>query len=260
MAAAQTPHAPAVTFFRRGCRIDWGIIAGRATSHERGAIGDMSAKSRRRASWAFGQAECSWSQMIVLTWREFPEAPAVKRSLSNFRKRLARRGFPLDGWILEFQRRGAPHFHLFVAKEGELGAALALESVESVIRRGVPTDLRRGELESWIADSWLEVIGDTSEKAFDFHHGGIIEDLRSPDAAGRYVGKEAGKRNQKKLPEGYAAGVGRWWYLAPRFAPRSTGTPCLLDVSRYPFERPYGMIHQTEWLSAALPAGVAKAS
>jgi len=208
----------------------------------------MSLKSRLRAGWAFGQAECVWHSMLLLSWREFPPAPSVKRTLAALRKRMRRRGFSFDGWILEFQRRGAPHFHLFIADDSPLAAQLDREKWRTVDRDGHATQVSDGPTIRRIIADWIELIGDYTEETDNFQNGGICERMRNPDGAGRYVAKEAAKRNQKELPEKYAEGVGRWWWLHPRLTPRSRKSEPL-DLASYPFPRPYSMVYQTEWLT-----------
>ena len=211
------------TEFRHGARISYGVTPGRFQPSEvRGKVLGMSLKSRLRAAWAFGQAECDWAGMITLTWRELPDPADVKRHLRNFSKWVKRQGHRFDGWILEFQRRGAPHFHIFIARGSSLWRALG-PGRETFIRHGKPTKIVRGLLERQLAERWIEITGQRDPASVAFHHGGIIEEFRSPDAAGRYVAKEAAKRHQKELPEAYSAGVGRWWYLARQHAPRPRG-------------------------------------
>lgn len=72
------------------------------------------------------------SVFITLTYGQaFPSPREAKRHLDNFMKQLRRKHETVSGfWRLEFQRRGAPHFHMvlfglpFVAKD-ELAARWA---------------------------------------------------------------------------------------------------------------------------------------
>ncbi len=64
--------------------------------------------------------------MLTLTypgqWQQLvPDGATAKQHLHQLRKRWERRwSVPMVGlWKLEFQRRGAPHFHLFVVPPGE---------------------------------------------------------------------------------------------------------------------------------------------
>lgn len=80
----------------------------------RGRVNGISKKSARRLSrkGVSGRPRA----MLTLTYpSDFPPADVAKRHLRAFLKRLFRR-FPRIGvlWRLEFQKRGAPHFHLLV--------------------------------------------------------------------------------------------------------------------------------------------------
>ena len=85
-------------------------------------------------------------------------------------------------WFLEFQNRGAPHFHIFCTHQ---------------------TD------KNWIADAWFAAVGSNDEK----HRcaGTRIEAIRS----GRrgtcaYASKYAAKFEQKNVPDSYKD-CGRFW-------------------------------------------------
>lgn len=89
-----------------------------STVSTRGRIVGWSRKSRKRmmdllAAWRTNKS--MW--FVTLTYHDYPAEPrAWKRDMDAFLKRL-RRKYPNVGgmWKLEFQRRGAPHFHLLLA-------------------------------------------------------------------------------------------------------------------------------------------------
>jgi len=153
----------------------------------RGKISGLSS-----ASW--GRMVCKLSRVraggfMTLTypgdWRAHAKSPKEsKQALRNFRKKLVST-YPdvLGGvWILEFQERGAPHYHLWTVHD----------------RR-----ILQGEWESrskWVSVNWQR-----------FGGGKISnwEPTRFPDAAARYAAKEGSKRFQKDPPEGWPPG--RFW-------------------------------------------------
>jgi hypothetical protein len=147
------------------------------------------------------------------------------------------------GWVMEFQTRGAVHFHIFF--ERRLLKRFGWH-VERVVRRGKITDLVRGGLEELLVHMWIQSVGDSHPDFLAFQRGGIVELLRTPDAAARYVAKEAGKRAQKILPE-WLEGAGRWWWLSPAGKPRPEKT---ITIKRWPYDRPYRLIFDTERLLA----------
>jgi hypothetical protein len=118
------------------------------------------------------------------------DAKLWKRHLKIFSQRFLRRwtngGFI---WKLEFQQRGAPHFHPFVW--------------------GVPdADFR--ELIHWVSDAWNQIAGSS-----DPHHllaGTRVERMRHPGAAIRYVSGYASKRDQTRP----GCRVGRYWGVVGR--------------------------------------------
>lgn len=105
----------------------------------------------------------------------------VKAHWRAFVERLRRTGWMDKGgslvWFLEFQDRGAPHFHFlatnFVGKE-------------------------------WVAKAWAEITnGDASSCS-------RMETLRWADSAGAYARKYAMKSEQKTVPPGFER-IGRMW-------------------------------------------------
>jgi hypothetical protein len=118
------------------------------------------------------------------------DAKLWKRHLKIFSQRFLRRwstaGFI---WKLEFQQRGAPHFHPFVW--------------------GIPDDQLR-EFRHWLSDVWNEIAGDG-----DPNHllaGNSVERMRNPGAAIRYVSGYASKTDQTRPGQK----VGRYWGVVGR--------------------------------------------
>lgn len=84
-------------------------------------------------------------------------------------------------WVLEFQRRGAPHFHF-------------------VISGRIDKDL--------LSRRWFEIVG-----SGDLDHlaaGTQIKRCKNPDHAGGYMGAYVSKLEQKHVPKGFLS-VGRFW-------------------------------------------------
>lgn len=121
--------------------------------------------------------------MITLTYpADFPtDGRLVKNHWRRFRQWLIRNGAVTGLWVLEFQSRGAPHYHVFIR-----------------------TPLDRDA----VADAWYRIVGSTDPK----HRaaGTRIERFRRPAALGGYVMKYAAKASQKDVPSGFEK-VGRFW-------------------------------------------------
>jgi hypothetical protein len=136
------------------------------------------------------------------------DGAAVKAHLQQVRKFLTYR--KISGlWFLEFQKRGAPHFHLFLDRE------LHPDQVE--------------RLRDW----WYLRIGSGDPK--HRRRGVDHQVLRKPHAAGAYAAKYSTKNEQKTVPEQYQD-VGRFW---GHFGKRLTSEQCeverekLVQVARF---------------------------
>lgn len=156
---------------------------------ERTKIFNFSHNSRRRLRFV---ALNAWPQLVsqfCLTYHNnYPTDGAelkkhLHRFFMNFRKKYKGFGYL---WLLEFQQRGAPHFHLFLPF--------------------IPNP----ELGQKLADIWLKASGqqnDAAARAFHTHEKNFITwDMGN----GSYVCKYLEKSRQKDVPENFL-NVGRFW-------------------------------------------------
>lgn len=133
--------------------------------------------------------------MVTLTYPDdYPtDGQTVKAHLRALFERMRRKGcLEFDSWVwfLEFQQRGAPHFHI-------LGTGW--------IPKG------------WLSDAWAEITKGNSRTCTR------VEQIRNPNAAGAYAMKYAYKSEQKEVPEGFER-VGRMWgCVGPRTIPTLFG-------------------------------------
>lgn len=151
--------------------------------------------------------EClsDYSVMVTLTYPGFftTNGKTVKNDLKRFLQELRRqyvRDSGDDGkhssfWFLEFQSRGAPHFHIFTTWSPDY---------------------------EWVAKRWYEIVN--SEDIRHLHAGTRTEYL----VAGRagtisYASKYALKNEQKEVPKNYE-NVGRFWGVTGRRAVMSADT------------------------------------
>lgn len=91
-------------------------------------------------------------------------------------------------------------------------------------------------------------VGCHSPSTTAFQKGGIVEFFDGPEGAGRYFAKECSKREQKVLPERYAAGLGRWWWLAPRWQPQCRASH-QISLAHWPYEQPVKHIWNSEQIA-----------
>jgi hypothetical protein len=147
----------------------------------RGAITRLSEEARRRMLFTFRNV-VGLRIMLTLTYPEsYPtDGRLVKAHWSAMRHWLTRRG--LRGlWFLEFQRRGAPHLHVFLTDKA---------------------DKRE------VREAWARIVDSGDPK--HLKAGTRIEALRKVYGAAAYAAKYASKMRQKAVPEGFED-VGRFW-------------------------------------------------
>lgn len=207
-------------------------------------VRDWSARSRNNMRWQF--SGLAWEDigarpaMVTLTyprdWRVWaPSGPVVRRHVEAFKERWRRRwGSPMRGvWVREFQKRGAPHFHLYVGLPGAVSDAEYRALVGRTMRtrslaRHVGTFEARhragppeGAFAEWLLAAWSGCVGsgDPLHARFGadvapFFWGGALEGVLKGEVNwGRiadYLWRESGKWGQKQVPEGFAS-PGRSW-------------------------------------------------
>ncbi len=162
-------------------------------SGRRGKITKFSAGSGMRMRRYLRACEAEYRVMVTLTYPDYypSNGKTVKEHLRRFIQELRRndaRKNPHDAdkfscfWFLEFQERGAPHFHLFISCF-------------------VP--------HKWVASTWYRIVG--SENEYHLHAGTRTEGLKRGRAGTiSYATKYAAKNEQKSVPEEFE-NVGRFW-------------------------------------------------
>ena len=176
------------------------------TRGDRRAIMQLSKKSRQRLAFvALATPVVFWS-MITLTYgREHPtDGKTVKDNLRRFLQLLTRDYSCSYLWVIEFQRRGAPHFHImttvpYVAHTDRVWVAMAWANA---LGYGNPPyskfPLHREEFEEL-------------QKLFKVHsHEKSWELIREQNGGAHYLVKYATKTHQKTVPVAYRD-VGRFW-------------------------------------------------
>lgn len=200
---------------------------------DRGTDGIVTGWSRKSRARMIGRlAELDYAEMmsrverpgmVTLTypgnWEELaPDGPTVKGHLQAFFKRYARAwGESWSGiWKLEFQRRGAPHFHLFMTvPHGRAGQDRADGQREAV---GDGLVFR-----AWLSKVWADVVGAEGEDRVKHEAAGTGVDLKEGDRArdpkrlAQYFAKHgsyAAKEYQHRVPELWERSgltIGRFW-------------------------------------------------
>lgn len=182
-------------------------LADRLEGAERGTIEFLSSKSRRRLALIAGNSDVPMRSFVTVTYpNEFPcDGHLVKVHLHALLAALRRKDPGLSYlWFLEFQRRGAPHFHAFLST----ALPCPLEPLSRRCGRVRKSVLVNRDYQDWISRRWFEIVGSGDEK--HLKAGAAWEVVEKPDGAARYVSKESYKTFQKSVPEEFQ-NVGRFW-------------------------------------------------
>ena len=175
---------------------------------ERNPLGPWSRKSRKKLLFLANNCGVEWLSLLTLTYPEcWPTSGRVcARHLHNFFRAVERiwPGFRYL-WVREFQRRGAPHWHILFDHAGT-GRRLTYRRPEGF--EGPPS-LGWVSLHRWASRRWQETIADFGTPA-GIRAGIRWEELRSKDGGAAYIARYAGKREQKTIPWGFEH-PGRWW-------------------------------------------------
>jgi len=192
--------------------------SGRIGGEIRGPINSWSWKSRSTMPRHFATLDYSpWIElqdkgwtvvMVTLTypgeWRDLvPGSSVAVRHLRAFRERLSRSlgQPPLAIWKREFQRRGAPHYHLLLP---------------------LPMTVGTESIHEWLSRSWYEIVGSGDQRHLAAGTGvDWAEGLRmvDPVRVSRYFsghavpGGQSKKEYQNVAPDMWreSGDVGRFW-------------------------------------------------
>lgn len=201
-------RAPRVHVYYAGIRVS-GFLGGwpREGGGARGVVQGFSVESRRR--FRLRLMEVDWSAVdtawVTLTYHDqWGESwQSWKRDLRAFQKRLDRSEFRcvFDTWRLEFQRRGAPHFHLICAW----------------LSGFVPDFVR---FRAWVRRAWAEVIGACEDLAHLRWGTKVVQVTRgsSGDGLGQlmgYICKDQMKVDQAVVKDRHVE-TGRVWGIRGR--------------------------------------------
>lgn len=167
----------------------------------RGDIVVFSKRSRERLAFVAANTPVTFGSMVTLTYpRQYPsDGKTVKRHLRAFLQSLRRVNKDVQYlWFCEFQKRGAPHFHVLIA--------------------GIEVTKER---QKWVSQRWYDIVD--SNDGRHLQAGTRFERVRKKDGAKRYAVKYAYKMRQKVVPEGYR-NVGRFWGHSSGVKPEPTAT------------------------------------
>jgi hypothetical protein len=172
----------------------------------RSEITTFSKASRRRLAFVASNTTIVFTTLITLTYPgSFPsDGNKVRRDRKAFLDWLRREAPGCEYlWFLEFQKRGAPHFHV-------------LHDYPWPTTRREVTELRFR-----VDSTWYRIVGSGDPR--HLAAGCRTEKLRSSRGGAHYAVKYASKMRQKVVPPGYR-NVGRFWGHSRGVRPESQGT------------------------------------
>jgi len=170
----------------------------------------FSSKSRRNLRFAAVNAYPSLVSQLGLTYHDqWPtDGRESKKHLDNFLRHI-RRNYPLIKylWVMEFQKRNAPHYHIFFSV--------------------LPEPAMHRDL----ATAWCRITSPGDDDALRFHlheKNWITWEMNNANYLAKYLDKDA----QKSIPNGYYS-FGRFWGNSRDLVPDPITVPidslCSLD-------------------------------
>lgn len=171
----------------------------------RGAISYLSRRSLARLAFLARVTTVKFSSLLTLTYgKPFPtDGSVVKADLNKVLTHLREKYEGISYlWFMEFQARGAPHFHICLSV--------------------IPSEVDRFNM----ANYWSRLVAKRSiwSSFYPYHvrekmrrnmylqHSKVEhwDEFKTPDGLARYITKYACKPEQKKVPPEYQ-NVGRFW-------------------------------------------------
>lgn len=185
------------------------------TGRKEKTIMKFSPKSMARLVATVNATKIEFNSFLTLTFpRLYPKDGKVAKEAMNYLLTMMRS--KLGGeylWFLEFQKRGAPHFHILSTHDA-ISPRMRIFIAEWWVRKMSGSDwfIAAAALDATMTDrcEW-EVMSSAIAKAYYFTlRQETWELLREKDGAKKYTTKYATKEYQKKPPGTYK-NVGRFW-------------------------------------------------
>lgn len=179
-----------------------------SSGKKRQVITQYSNSSRLRLTHFTNNCDCDFHSMLTLTYPSSfsTDGRTVKKHLNQFLSKHLDRKFPGQWvWFLEFQKRGAPHYHI-----------LSTVNLGPCVEKHYYSHKRGGFVSVWINEekqtsmqkSWFDIVASNDQK--HLRAGLTWERIEQSEGALRYAAKHAAKNSQKEVPKDYQ-NVGRFW-------------------------------------------------
>lgn len=211
---------------------------GNAGGGPRGRITYLTSRSRSYLAFVVAATEVSFGSLLTLTYGDpYPTDGAVCKSHLNAFLTHLRHLYPVISyvWVVEFQKRGALHFHILLSMSG-VGAWNRKDAAHTWA--GITSPAK------WATNASPELDADYRRKSYAVHkHKDTWEELREEDGAMRYMSKYCLKTDQKRVPEEFQ-NVGRFFGMSKDVVKHTRkpvtmvvdteGLQLLLEVEKHP--------------------------
>lgn len=187
----------------------------------------LTKKSLLNLIWTINATEVKFNSMLTLTYPDaFPvNGATVKEDLRVYLQWFTRRYGTQYLWFLEFQKRGAPHFHV-LSEVAEITPTMRVDAGLRWTRQVI--DAR------WFIACFGVVETKNFELDFDYQgyrlealkvakfnvHEDVWQLSKSENGMRNYAAKYAAKEYQKEVPEKYVE-VGRFWGASSGIKPQA---------------------------------------
>lgn len=193
---------------RRECR--YPISDLRSNGGKKDIVKEFSRRSRNQMIEKMQLCSVEWKSMITLTYpQEYPmSGRESKVHLNRLLQVLRRRNKNTYFWFLEFQLRGAAHYHIFVdfhPTDDEIWTLRRAWTSDFSQAKYCPLtkDFKpRYDDITMVTSCYLE-----AQKSTEY---GFWEPIRTSDGAKKYVYIYGAKEKQKRVPKSFRD-VGRFW-------------------------------------------------
>lgn len=179
---------------------------GKQSGGKRRKVEKLSSQSLKRLAFLVTTSHVEFVSIITLTYGQVQPTNGIisKGHLDNF-LRAMRRDFGSFSyvWFLEFQKRGAPHYHILTT----------LSDCGSESRKKLARNWLRSQVELYSQNTNLSLsrmVKEMSKVERVHSHQRSWEEIRKRDGAKFYVIKYASKKEQKTVPKHFQD-VGRFW-------------------------------------------------
>ena len=178
---------------------------------DRNMITKLTNKARKRLAWTALATAVEFRSIITLTYGRYggENGDQVKGDFRRFAQWMTRYSVGNYLWVLEFQRRGKPHFHIVTELSEPTTRDRANMATAWLRAQGLKPD-RLGMVTVAAARLPLDAHQAYEDNYAVTAHAKSWEPIRATNGAAHYLVKYAAKPYQKDVPENYQ-NVGRFW-------------------------------------------------